>query len=98
MYSTLSYTGKSVTIPANSAYSIVVRLGYINTRPDTITLNTSDTNANSQVATGGYFGVSCSTSVCGVNVYNSPMTIYIWAKYAADGVNAITVTGFYIPI
>ena len=95
--SDLINTGVSVTIPANSYYSITVMLGWHNGRPIQIALGSSETVNN-----GNMFGSSSQEGngipICSKNGFTqgNEQTFYIWAKNSSIGNGTVIIEGYYI--
>lgn len=93
----LTYTGVYFTVPANCYYAVVARATYTNVQPKEIAINTSSTNANANIGTGTYAGVMCTAAAINYTG-SSPVTLYVWAKYASanSAAGRIWLEGFYI--
>lgn len=90
-----SYTGSSFTIPANKGFIVKCTAIYMNARPDTVAIYSSNSSGSEYAsATVGnnhahctYLGRSPSASI----------TLYAYAKYSAASTNRIEWTCLYIP-
>ena len=87
----LSYTGKSITIPAKSFYSLMFNISYSNSLPQEICLSKSPTDVNPY----NVFGRSSTALYLPLSGYtgNTPLTIYVWAKYATAATNNLYING-----
>ena len=91
---TLTYTGKYITVPAGS-YCCIEALAYYNAAaPSSVSINSSSTNANATYAAGAYVtpmaGTSYSTYV------STDTTFYLWAKYATASNNTVAIRAWYV--
>lgn len=87
----LAYTGKSITIPANTFYALSFSLAYLNSPPQEICISKSPTD----IATYNVVGRSSSGAtlpLVGITGGNSA-TFYIWAKYGGATSNRVGVSG-----
>ena len=91
---TESYTGLSVTIPANAYYSITARTLWSNGKPDWVGISVSDTVNRQTVAEGTapYAAATCTIS----GKTKEEKTFYVWAKYSNEAENKAEIRGFYI--
>ena len=89
-----AYTGLSVTIPANSYFSITARAQWGSAKPDWVGISTSDTAESQTVAEGTapYAAASCSLS----GKTTEAKTYYMWAKYSNESENYAEITGFCV--
>lgn len=92
---TCAYTGHSITIPANSYFSITCSGIYNRGEPQNISFSPSDTELT------GAYGVSAgkgyASASCSWNAYTeSQIVIYIWAQYSNSSVNGLHIDGYYI--
>lgn len=87
-----TYTGLYVTVPAHSVAVISVRAAYNNSKPITVSINSDNSNANNQLASGGYDGVTAACTYCFATT-DQELTRYIWATYASAANNNFEVTG-----
>lgn len=91
----LSYTGTSVTIPANCFYSLTFKAVFNNSKPQLIGVSTSSSTYREIVsnASGQHFASVSYSNKTG----SSAETFYVWAQYPSANQNNIGITGFYIP-
>lgn len=91
----LSYTGTSVTIPANCFYSLTFKAVFNNSKPQLIGVSTSSSTYREIVsnAAGQHFASVSYSNKTG----SSAETFYVWAQYPSANQNNIGITGFYIP-
>ena len=83
------YTNLSVTIPANCVYSIGARQTFSYSKPTGIALAKSDMNSWNVYAIG-------SSNCCSVSGYTEEeLTLSVYAKWEAVGMNRVTLGGFY---
>lgn len=90
------YTGVSVTIPANSIYSIFTQGVFSNSLPTgtLISYSSSDINSYNVPAKSAQGATGCSIS----GYATSQFTIYIWAAWSGASTNLVAANGFYIPL
>ena len=87
----LSYTGLSVSIPANSNYAINFALRFSNSAPQEILISTSQTSMLPyQVYAHSESGVA---SVSGRT--DSAITLYLWGRYNGETENGVLIDGWY---
>ena len=92
----MSYTGVSVTIPANSAFALYVYAGYEAHKPSNTALSTSSTSLIDTYAVSNP-GNSRYASFAGFTA--NTLTLYVWASFNAEGSHSkIYVNGWYQPI
>ena len=91
---TFSYTGKSVTIPANKVYVITANCFFTNAVPVAIGIVNSPTSQYGVLSSGVYGAITASCTCCG-KTGNSPQTFYLWAKYESASNNNCNISGVY---
>jgi len=91
---TFAYTGVSITIPANSFYSLKFRADYNNARPTEIGVSTSSSTYTEVVSSL----VGHHDAIISLNGSTSSATsFYVWATYPSANNNRATIEGFYMP-
>lgn len=96
---TLTYTGKSVTIPAGSVYSYTFWLTFGYSSPKVIAVSESSTSAaashrNFYDDTYGSYG---RLSITLSGRATSSTSYYIWGSWSGSNANYVGLNGFYIP-
>lgn len=89
---TLSATGLSIEIPANSNFSIMVNLIFVNSSPQEVAISTSNSSLNERNTV--YRSETAFASFSG-RTGSSPTTFYVWAKYNVAAVNFLYYSGWY---
>ena len=87
---TLSYTGVSYTIPANSFYAINFNAVFLNYAPQEILLSKS-ASATSPYLVYAHNDAGSIVSVSGATSEN--LTLYVWARYNTASQNRIDIDG-----
>lgn len=91
----MSYTGVSVTVPANKPFMIFVQQSYANTIPRGVAL--SERNDMWDGISTPYEGHASMTTLSGYHTVSK--TYYVWAQAgAANSINAIRVGLAYLNI
>ena len=91
--STLTYTGASITIPANSNYSISVNLVYAGGGgPKEIAISASNSSVSEYNL--HFKGEQGSCSISG-RTGPTALTLYIWARYVSEASNYLFYSGWY---
>ena len=99
---TVKYTGVSVTIPANSYYSLSAIAVYNNSNVTSVWL--ADNSTNLAAATGS--GIICTgvnanfstyRATCSASGYvSSNRTFYLWAQHSGSNANTVMIQGYYL--
>jgi hypothetical protein len=87
------YSGASFSIPANAYYAISAEIIYANSQPKRTIISLSSTSIATQQVIADVAGKSA--SICGKNMSNSPMTIYLWGQNANADNNPCRFQGCY---
>lgn len=89
----IQYSGVTITIPANSYFSISARAFYNNSRPVMVAISTrSDTYVEIVSGLVGYNMATCSLS----GQTEGDMNMYVWAQFSEAASNGVQIQGFYI--
>lgn len=89
---TLSATGLSIEIPANSNFSIMVNLIFVNSSPQEVAISTSNSSLNERNTV--YRSETAFASFSG-RTGSSAATFYVWAKYNVAASNFLYYSGWY---
>lgn len=87
---TLSYTGVSYTIPANTFYAIAFNAVFIANGPQEILLSKSNSTTSPYLVLAHSNGGSMA-SIAGTT--DESITVYVWARYSGTGQNRIDIDG-----
>ena len=92
----ITYTGVSISIPANSFYSVSASAIYGANSPSQLVISGSSTSHLNSPYGSSESGVHKTVTMSGYT--ESAITLYVWAKYNAVGSNRIDTDGFYIKL
>ena len=90
---TLTYTGLSVTVPANKCYNLSFELLYVNSAPNEILVSTRD-NESQPYYTKAHSERATEVSICGYT--ETTITFYLWGKWDNATTNWGTIKGWYV--